>query len=300
MGKVCIIGFGKLGSHLYYSLNGTKKFHVGYKVRNSTSKINPSRFNSCRTIFICTADSDVSKVVIEISGKKFNLKNKYIFHTSGALDSGILNPLKKRGAYTGSFHPIQTFESKVTAHNKRLNGIYIAVEGHWKAVNKAYEITSALHSRGVIINKKDKVFHHINSVFASNYIVALMSLIEKISLKLSITYSGKKILKNGFNKISFFNIYKPLIEQTLGNIESKGTLKSLTGPIERNDLETVKLHLDTLKNKMPLLLQHYILLGTEAAEIAAKKKSISAKDAHKMKSLLNSYFIFPKSKKKRN
>lgn len=300
MEKVCIIGFGKLGSHLYYSLNGTKNFHINYKVRNSNSKINPSKFNSCSTIFICTADSDISKVVIEISGKKFHLKNKFVFHTSGALDSEILNPLKKRGAYTGSFHPVQTFESKVTGHNKRLNGIYFAVEGHGKAVKKAYEITRALHSRAVIINRNNKVLHHINSVFASNYMVVLISLIEKISQKLSITYGRKKILKNGFNKISFFNIYKPLIEQTLINVENKGTLKSLTGPIDRNDLETVKLHLDTLKKRLPLLLPFYILLGNEAVEIAAKKRSLRAKDANAVKSLLNKYLIFSKSKKKKN
>lgn len=279
MDKICIIGLGKLGSHLYYSINRTKKFRVYYTVKNSRVKIIPSKLNECRIIFICSGDSDIPKAVKELSAKKFNLKDKIIFHTSGALSSDVLSPLKKKGTYTGSFHPVQTFEVRVTGHNKKLNGIYIVIEGDDKATAKAKEIVKSFRSKTVVLNSRDKVLHHINSVFASNYLITYLSIIEKISHDLSITYRAKKILKNGFNKSSFFNIYKPLIEQTIRNIKAKGTVKSLTGPVERNDLNTIKLHLKILKERIPALLPYYSLMGIETANIALKKKSVTNKEA---------------------
>ena len=299
MDKVCIIGLGKLGSHLYYSINRTKKFRVNYTVKNSRAKIIPPKMNECGIIFICTGDSGIIKAVKELSTKKFNLKDKIIFHTSGALSSDVLSPLKKKGAYTGSFHPVQTFEARVTGHNKKLNGIYTVLEGDDKATAKAKEIVKSLRSKAVVLNSENKVLHHINSVFASNYLIAYFSIIEKISHDLSITYRDKKILKNGFNKSSFFNIYKPLIEQTIRNIKAKGTVKSLTGPVERNDLDTIKLHLKTLKKRIPALLPYYSLMGIETVNIALKKKSITNKEARIMKNELKKHLSLPK-KRNRN
>ena len=299
MDKICIIGLGKLGSHLYYSINRTRKFRVHYTVRNSRTKIIPAKLNKCGIIFICTGDSGIAKTVKELSAKKFNLKDKIIFHTSGALSSDVLIPLKKKGAYTGSFHPVQTFEVRVTGHNKKLNGIYIAVEGNDKAIAKAIEIVKLFRSKAVVLNSRDKVLHHVNCVFASNYLTAFLNIIDHVSRELSASYSHKKIFKNGFKKSSFFNIYKPLIEQTIRNIKAKGTVKSLTGPVERNDLNTIKLHLKTLNERIPALLPFYSLMAIETVNIALKKKSITNEDARVMTDEFKKHLSLPK-KRNRN
>lgn len=282
MNLVCIIGLGKLGSHLYYSLNKTKRCRVHYTVKNSKTKIDPSKLNNCGIIFICTGDSSVNKIVKVLSSGKYVLKDKYVYHTSGALSSEALKPLKRKGAIIGSFHPVQTFASRVAGHNKKLNNIYITAEGDLKARVKAKEIIKLLRSHAVILNVDDKVLHHINSVFASNYLIAYFNILNEISHDLSLTYSNKKISKNGFNKSSFFNIYKPLIEQTIKNIKAKGIVKSLTGPVERNDCNTIRLHLNTLKKRMPEMLPIYSLMGIETTKIALKKKSITNNQARKM------------------
>jgi predicted short-subunit dehydrogenase-like oxidoreductase (DUF2520 family) len=290
MTKVCIIGLGRLGSHLYYAINRTGKFKVSYVVKNSKVKIDPVKLSKCEIIFICTGDSDIQKAVKELRNSKYNLKGIYIFHTSGAHHSGLLSALERKGAFTGSFHPVQTFESRVTSRNTKFWNIYIAIEGSAQALIKGAEIVKSLGSKSIVINKEDKTLHHINSVFASNYLVVFLSLLEGVSQKLSTTYKGKKIFKNGFNKSSFFNIYKPLIEQTLRNIEIKGFASSLTGPIERNDVNTIRLHLKTLKIRMPELLPFYIIMGTEAVKIAQKKGSLKTQEAKKMIKELNKFF----------
>jgi predicted short-subunit dehydrogenase-like oxidoreductase (DUF2520 family) len=296
MEKVCIIGLGKLGSHLYYSLNKTRQYRIHYTVKNSKAKIDPFKLNCCGIIFICTGDTVINKIVKVLTSSKYDLKNKFVYHTSGALSSDVLKPLKRKGAFIGSFHPVQTFDSRVAGHNKKLNSIYIAVEGNVKACTKAKEIIKSLRSHTIILKANDKVLHHINSVLASNYLIAYFNILNEISQDLSITYSGKKILKNGFKKSSFFNIYKPLIEQTIENIQAKGTVKSLTGPVERNDFTTIRLHLNTLKKRMPEMLPIYSLMGIVTAKIALKKKSITNYQARKMVKEFNKYLSSSKKR----
>ncbi len=287
MDKVCIIGFGKLGSHLYYALNKTSKYRVYYVVKNSKAKLSPQKLSECSIIFICTPDSAIKEAVKELKKKSFELQNKYIFHTSGTFDSGLLKPLKAKGAFIGSFHPVQTFEERVKSPNRRLNGIYIITEGGAKAAKKANEIAHALHSKFVTLGKDEKILHHINSVIASNYLVCFFYQIEKVSHLISSVYTHRKGRLNGFKNSTFLDIYKPLIEQTLKNIKKKGTQKSLTGPISRNDLSTVKAHIKIIKKKMPAILGFYSLMGKQAVQIALKNKSINKNEAKTLLRELN-------------
>lgn len=287
MNKVCIIGLGKLGSHLYYSLKKTGKFNLYYTAKNSKTKIKPDEVNKCSIIFICTGDSEINKVVNELKKKACNLNKKYVYHTSGAFDSDLLKILEDKGAYTGSFHPVQTFESRVTSRNTRFTNIYIVLEGSPQALKKAVEISRTLKAKPVALSKENKILHHINSVIASNYLVSFLHQIEKISQLISRTYTAKKRKLNGFKKTTFFGIYKPLIEQTLKNIETKGTADSLTGPIARNDIKTVIAHIKLIKEKIPGLLPFYSLMGKEAVKLALKKKNIKEPDAKILLKQLN-------------
>lgn len=300
MNKICIIGLGKLGSHLYHALKKTAKYKVGYVVKNSGTKAVPQKINDCSIIFICTSDSEISRIVNVLKKKVYDLNKKYIYHTSGAFDSGLLKPLENKGAYTGSFHPVQTFEQKAASYNKRFNNIYIALEGSAEAVRKAKEISRALKAKTVLLSKEDKILHHINSVIASNYLVSFLYQIEKISQSISNIYGAKKGRLIGFKKSTFFGIYKPLIEQTLENIERKGFAGSLTGPIARNDLKTVIAHIKKIGEKIPELLPFYALMGTETVKLALKKKNIKEQDAKILLKELSKTGFTKEKKKKRN
>ncbi len=298
MNKICIIGLGKLGSHLARSLNRSSKNRVVYTVKNSNSKIDPKRINECNVIFISTSDSEISRIARELKKKRFSVSGKYVYHTSGAFDSGLLEPLRSRGAETGSFHPVQTFESKAGSLSRRLTKIYVAAEGTNRAVNKAQEISHSLKSRTIILTKDNKILHHISSVIASNYLVSFFRQVEKLSQLISTSYNRQKGKLNGFKKSSFLGIYKPLIEQTLKNIESKGTAGSLTGPIARNDLKTIKAHIRAIRNRIPELLPFYSLMGTESIKLALMNKSVNKREAEMLLKVLNrSQFTKRKRKK---
>jgi predicted short-subunit dehydrogenase-like oxidoreductase (DUF2520 family) len=289
MHSAYIIGFGKLGSHLYYALKQSGNFNNVYIKKSRKDILNVSELKESKIIFICTEDKNVLGAVKTILFSDVNLSGKVVYHTSGALKAGILKQLKRKGADIASFHPVQTFEEKAKKYNNRFKNISIALEGEDKAVNAGEKIALKISSYPFRISSRNKVLHHICCVEASNYIVSHFKLINNISAKISIKGTDKKILKNGFINRSFFDIYKPLILQTLQNISKKGITESLTGPIERNDIKTVELHLKTLKKQLVQVLPHYIIMGIETVNAAFEKRSLNEKEADKLLLLLKSY-----------
>jgi predicted short-subunit dehydrogenase-like oxidoreductase (DUF2520 family) len=88
------------------------------------------------------------------------------------------------------------------------------------------------------------------------------------------------------NRKEGINIFKPIVETTLGNIFNSGTEKSLTGPFVRGDIETIDLHLKYIKENIPSSLYYYIILGLETMGLSEKGKNISRKTAKKIEELL--------------
>ncbi len=287
--KIVIIGFGKLGSHLYYSLK-----NAGYKNVNKITKkssdgiINDSARNS-EIIFICSRDGEIENIARKLKSLKINSGTKYVFHTSGALDSGILKAVKSKNIFIASFHPVQTFDSPAKNKSGYFENIYIALEGDKEAVKIGTEIARKIGSKPILLSKESKILHHICSVFLSNYLIALFSQIPQILQKSLDFGNNKSRYINGFNNVNFFDIYEPIIKSTLLNIKNKGIVDSLTGPIVRNDLKTIEIHLETLKMVCPELIYFYIFMGAETIKIAITKKSIRKKDADKIIILFKKY-----------
>ena len=284
MDKILIIGFGKLGSHLYYSLKSTGKYKVTAAKKRSTKKsILAGLIRSADVIFICVQDSKISKAAESIIKSGAALKGKTIFHTSGALTSDAVAELKQHGSHTGSFHPVQSFAKRTLKLTDSFKDIFAAIEGDKSAIKKAYTIAKSIGSIPFTIKKENKVYHHICCVMASNFLSALNGRIEETG--------RKKIQINGFNNLTFLNIYMPLAKQTLGNIALHGAAGSLTGPIERNDIVTVKHHLEALKKSSKELLSFYILMGIETVKLALNKKSITKTQSANLYKLFSNYII---------
>lgn len=284
MDKAIIIGYGKLGSHLYYSLKKMSGIKIIGIVKNSKQTYSKKLIDNANIIFITTQDSKIKNAVKSLSS--FDLSSKIIFHSSGSLTSDELTPLSSKGADTGSFHPVQTFESVATRDEQRFRHIYIALEGSVKAVNKGKHIAKKLGAKSFVLLKENKPLHHICCVIASNFMASLVRQIEYLGEEIKRNSLGKKIQNNGFNNLSFFNIYKPLAEQTLNNISVKGAIKSLTGPIERNDLETITGH---LKNLPEEFISMYIFMGIETVKLSLEKKSILPHQAEKILKTFDKY-----------
>lgn len=268
-----IIGYGKLGSHLHHALKLSPEIDIIGIIKKAAQKDFTKLVNQANVIFICVQDKKIKSVVKKLMTKSVSINNNIIYHTSGSLSSAELIPLKKRGAYVGSFHPVQTFEAKTRTNKDRFRDIYIAIEGDTKAKNTGAKLAKYLDSKSFNLTKKDKVYHHICCVIISNFLSTIARQIEKLG--------SKKIRINGFNKLSFFNIYTPLAAATLTNIAKGGAVRSLSGPVERNDIDTITSHLNALREYKGDLFPIYLMLGIETVKLGLEKKSINLPQAKK-------------------
>jgi len=275
--NILIIGFGKTGSHLYYALKSSKLKPKLSTVKNSRQRLSFKKLNEADIIFICTEDDKISAAVKKLAAAKTDLRGKIIAHTSGVYSSDELISLKKLKLETASFHPVQTFENNAKGKSGRFKNIYIAIDGTAKSCAVLKKIASSIGSKTLIIDKKFKTLHHICCVISSNFLITNLSYIEDIYRQ-----------KIGFNNLNFFNIYMPLIIQTLSNISNKGTDIALTGPVARNDIRTVKKHIDELiKINAPELLDYYKFITNKTVKIASRTKIVSKKQFHQLTQIKN-------------
>lgn len=206
-------------------------------------------------IFICVPDSRIAGVVEQLL--QTDVKNKYIFHTSGAHPSSLLHPLAEAGARVGSFHPVQTFATEIPDDDV-FRGIFVGLEGQPEAVNLGLKLARDLGSQVILLAPEDKPAYHLACSISSNFLVVLLSEIKEITQTF------------GLDEKTTLDILIPLLKKTLHNVKKLGIEESLTGPVVRGDVETVKKHLD-ITSGFPGLDRVYRAMALEALKIAEKR-----------------------------
>lgn len=264
--KIGFIGAGKVGFSLgkYLKINNIPV--TGYYSRNEDSAKKASIFtgtkqynnlneiiNDSDTIFITTPDSEIKNVWNEI--KELPIKNKMICHCSGSLSSEIFSNINNYGAYGYSIHPMFAISDKHNSY-KSLNKAFITIEGNNKHVDKFYNLILSLGNDVIIINKENKPLYHVASVTVSNLVLGL------------INTGVKHLIECGFEEELAIKALEPLISFNIENIKERGIVNSLTGPIERGDISTLKSHCNALKSDDEIL---YKLLSKNILEIAKVK-----------------------------
>lgn len=283
--KVGFIGAGVVGTSLGFLLskNGanvsgflSKSFESAQKAAMLTKtrafRSYDDVLKSSDVIIISTDDSSISDVVNKLIDYKGMIKGKVFAHLSGAVSIDILYPLKCELGHTMVMHPIQTCPSFDAAINL-LPKCYFTLEGDEQALVFGKAIVKKISAKFIVINNINKPLYHAACVAVSNYLVALAKF-------------GVELFKeSGFPYSEFPDALIPLMEGTLKNLKENGILASLTGPISRGDVNTIKLHLQNIKDKN--LIKVYKSLGRVALEIAYSKKIFSEEKRLELEEVLN-------------
>lgn len=234
-----------------------------------------SAVNSGTIHFIATNDDAIEEVVSGIVQEYPGpLEGHFFYHTSGALSSEVLDPLKKKGAEVGSIHPLQVFAEPEKALGM-LPGVYYAIEGTDRAMSTAIQIVDKLHGKLLLIPTGRKVLYHIAGVFAANYLTALVNCALNIMEGI------------GEDREEAYQALLPLMVGALESIEELGVGQALTGPIARGDLQTIRTHIKELERIQPELLEAYLVLGREALDIAIRAGRLSTEKGLQLSALLN-------------
>ncbi len=179
-------------------------------------------------------------------------------HTSGALSSDVLAPLRKRGWHTGSIHPLLS----ISKAGDPIEGAFWSVEGDKSAVRLGKGIVRDLGGKSFFIRTEDKPLYHAAAVMSSGNVVALFD----VALQM--------MAKCGIKRTTARNILVPLIASTVRSLETKDPAQALTGTFSRGDLETVKRHLAALKDNHDAL-ELYRALGKRSLKLTKDHPQIT-------------------------
>lgn len=260
--RVGFIGCGKVGlsmaKYFKYRSIEISGFYIGSHTDNTNAKFKvyndlQSFINENDVIFITVTDRAISDVWKGL--ENIDIDFKTICHCSGSLSSEIFINADKHNAYTCSIHPILPFETTEVSVSE-ISKAYFTIEGNIKAVKNISTILDLCNNPYYIIEGKNKIKYHAAACFASNFVVALCQ------------KSAELMCQCGFEYDAAVKALTPLIISNINNICNKGIYDALTGPVERNDVFTVKNHLQVLNEKDSNL---YKMLTEILVNIAKRK-----------------------------
>lgn len=244
MMTIGIIGAGKVGTAIGFTMKkkGLPVVAISDRVQSALNRArsylgedllytsdNMEVVSRAEIIAITTQDGLVGDVVREMDLKVSTLRGKLFFHTSGAHSAALLQPLDIKGALLGALHPLQTFPD-IDSAIRVLPSTFIFVEGGPESLPILRDLGQKLGHSVYEIEGGQKVLYHLSAVFVCNLFCSLMYASEGIMEKI------------GVNLDPFF----PIIKATLENIEQKGPLLSLTGPVVRGDGGTIRSHIGAM------------------------------------------------------
>ncbi len=253
--SVAIVGAGRLATFLAVALND-----AGFTITEIVARDSPRSRQRARRLaakvgaqivtansavldanllWFCVPDREIrgaaSVVADHLVARKLaqqKVKVRSAFHSSGALSSRELEPLRKAGAAVASVHPLMTF---VAGAHPSLTGVPFAMEGDDAATRVARRIVRELGGEGFSLPAARKAAYHAWATMTSPLLLAFLVTLEEAARAAGLT--GKEARQKSL----------PIIRQTLANYSRFGPAHSFSGPLIRGDAETVAKHLAVLK-----------------------------------------------------
>jgi predicted short-subunit dehydrogenase-like oxidoreductase (DUF2520 family) len=177
-------------------------------------------------------------------------------HTSGALGSNVLDPLKREGFAVGSIHPLISISNPETGANW-LARAYYSLEGDSTALMVGRRLVRDLGGKSFQIKPEMKALYHAAALMASPNLTALFDIALEMLSRCGISTTRAR------------QVLLPLVESTLANLVRQDTRSALTGTFKRGDLATAIKHINSIKGeKLIEALQAYVVLGNRSLELA--------------------------------
>lgn len=295
--NLCVIGAGRVGTTVSYTLAEKELPNIKLKAISSRSieslnmakkilgskaagviftRENSKAVSLANCILICTPDDVINSVCNEIfKDKSKDFKNYYAIHFSGSKSLEVLNSARAAGAEIASIHPLKSFASIEEAIKSLPGTIFGITYSSTESKKMAEFLVKSLGGEIIEVENNKKPLYHAAACVASNYLVTLINYAVLIHKKMGI--KPEDSLKGLMG----------LVEGTVSNIKKMGTEKSLTGPIARGDVGTIKEHVKSFNeffSKEDSAL--YRIMGIETSKIAHQNKWIKESTVDELKEIL--------------
>jgi predicted short-subunit dehydrogenase-like oxidoreductase (DUF2520 family) len=281
--RVALVGAGNVGTSVALLLAGTGHSIVGVTSRSTTSAaraqklLGASVFDhvdgapECDLVLVGASDGGIGEIAREMA--PHIRSGTYVWHFAGSLGVEPLEPLAAAGGRAVAAHPVQAVPD-IDRGVRRLPGsawgITAAEEDRaWAAAL----VRRDLDGHPVFVDEVDRPVWHAASVTVSNGTAALLGAGEQILSSIGIEEPQR--------------VLGPLAAGTIANaLEAGGGARTLTGPVVRGEIDTVRRHLSELSNRDPELAQTYRLVGQTIVRVAAHSGRISDEVARSLYELL--------------
>ena len=266
--KVGFIGAGKVGFSLgrYFADNGIEL--TGYYSRTAESARKAAEFTGSEfysqpdglisasdAVFLTVPDGAIKETYLSLT--KYKLTGKQLCHCSGAMSATEAFPdISAYGALASSIHPLFPVSSKEESY-KELGNAFFCIEGD--CADEWSGILSRMGNSVRIITSGIKRRYHAACSVASNLVCGLMQ--ESVQM----------LEQCGFTADEALAALEPLAMSNIRRIFAVGPTAALTGPIERNDVSTVKKHIACIDDKT----------GSELYKAVSRKLADMAQERHK-------------------
>ena len=283
-----IIGAGSLGFALANGLNNSGYTVTGVWTRtfSRTQTLIPHLpdaipckhmqevADNSQLIFITVPDDNITEVADSIHWKN----GQFVIHCSGIHPKGILKHAEQMGAFTGGFHPLQSF-SRFKFEPQLFKGITFGIDAQNPLFGILESIGHSLGGKSISITGKDRVLYHASATTTCALLVVLIDLAANLWDRFQTPFISES--PTGLNALI------PLIRETLNNMEVSGPVNALTGPFVRGDIGTIKGHIEALEEEDPELLEIYGLLGIASLPLAKQKGNLTLQRIEEIRRLLS-------------
>jgi predicted short-subunit dehydrogenase-like oxidoreductase (DUF2520 family) len=242
VGRVAVVGAGRMGRALAAALRAAGTTVDGPLGRGATGA-------GADVVLLAVPDRAIADAAAAVTPGPF------VGHLSGAT---TLEPLARHHAF--SLHPLMT----VTATGATFRGVPAAVAGaDGSALAVARSLAGALGLEPFDVDDADRVAYHAAACMASNYLVTLEALAERLAATAGVPRSA----------------LVPLVRATVENWAAQGPEDALTGPVARGDEATVVAQHTVVEARLPEAIAVFETLTQATRALAEPRRSAQKEQA---------------------
>jgi predicted short-subunit dehydrogenase-like oxidoreductase (DUF2520 family) len=201
---------------------------AGVEVRtswNRRSGLRPPPLRDVDLVLLAVSDGAVAEVCAALAVGRGQL----VAHLAGALGMAPLAPARRKGARTGSLHPLRAITS---GQPGRFSGAAAGIAGSDPSARRDLAaLARRLGMRPLPTRERSRALYHAAAVLAAGAQVALFS--EAVRAFRKATGTGEKVARAAL---------LPLALGALEKLRDRTPAAALTGPAARGDLATIRAH----------------------------------------------------------
>jgi predicted short-subunit dehydrogenase-like oxidoreductase (DUF2520 family) len=230
----------------------------------------PDVLGEADLVLLTVPDDALTGLVSGLAATEAPLAGRLLVHASGRYGTAVLDPATRRGALPLALHPVMTFTGRAD-DVERLAGVCFGVTAPPQLTAAAEALVIEMGGEPVFIAEADRPLYHAALAGAANHLITLV--VQGCDLL------GQVGVPNPPRMLA------PLLSAALDNALRFGDA-GLTGPVARADAETVRAHIDALRETSPEALRAYVALARLTADRALAARILQPPDAQRLLAVL--------------